>query len=78
MSFHDAEQAYLYGGGIQMEDPSIEEAEMDRERLEKRTLAKMYKAFWAVFNSLTEEEQQVVKGDLYIISDWIDEMLESV
>lgn len=78
MSFYENEQAWLYGGGIQMDDGKLEDAEMDFERNEKKALSKIYDGFEQVFATLTEEEQQTVKGDLDTLCEYIEEMLEGI
>lgn len=76
MTYYESELKYLYGGGIQIEDLRLEEKEEADEKLRFEALQKLSEGFERVFDTLSDEEKAIVKGDLYEITTRIEDILE--
>lgn len=76
MTYYESELKYLYDGGIQIEDLRLEEEETENEEKRIEALQKLMNGFEMVYDTLSDEEKLLVKGDLYEITTCIEDILE--
>lgn len=75
MSFWEAEQNYLYDGGIQIQNDDEEEYRIWQEEL---TVEKFERMITEAFQSLTSDEQEMLKYRWHEIEYLMEDLKESI